>query len=179
MSDNELLNILVNKMLDEHLLYEMRTKGLYKSLRTEHGNIPDYVFNEFYKSFHSNFLSKISADTLYAKRVFDKLNKRTWTLERLRLSPKNFNKRTQDLFAEREFGAVNPYGVPRDAERMAIQKTRVFGDGNNEPIIIFRNSNGYDLSEGWHRTMNLLLLGKNSENMLTWDPVLIKAWVGS
>jgi len=169
MSDEDTLKVLVGEML-----YEMRVKGLYKSMRKKYGNIPTYVFNEFYKGLGINTLT--SQNTL---TVFRKLNERKWTLEKLMLSPTSFNKRTLKSFDDRKFGDVNAWNAPRDAERMAIQKIRVHGDGNNEPVILFRNNNGYELAEGWHRTMNLLLLGKNGDDVVTWDPVLIKAWVGS
>jgi hypothetical protein len=171
MSEHALLVSLINEMIT---LREMRVKGLYKLLKNKYENIPTYVFNEFYKGTGVEALTQ--SRTLL---TFKKLNERKWTLEKLKLKPSDFNKRTLKSFNDRQFGKINAWNTPRDAERMEIQKTKVFGDGNNEPVILFRNSNGYELSEGWHRTMNLLLLGKNGEDVSEWNPVLIKAWVGT
>jgi len=35
---------------------------------------------------------------------------------------------------------------------------------------------GFGLLEGWHRTLNLLKMGRQPDG--TWTPVLIRAWVG-
>ena len=48
----------------------------------------------------------------------------------------------------------------------------------NEPVIVERLSNGkYKLLEGWHRTMSILLLGDNGEDIKNWDKVKIRSFV--
>jgi hypothetical protein len=61
------------------------------------------------------------------------------------------------MLASREGGSSNPFQVPRDAERHAQQSQMIQQKGvNAEPIIVAKLSNGYDLIEGWHRTIQHL-----------------------
>ena len=56
---------------------------------------------------------------------------------------------------ERQGGAVNPYGIPSDAERHATQATLAAQQGGvrDEPVILKKVGNKYELIEGWHRTI--------------------------
>ena len=56
---------------------------------------------------------------------------------------------------ERQGGAVNPYGIPQDAERHATQATLAAQQGGvrDEPVILKKVGNKYELIEGWHRTI--------------------------
>jgi len=56
---------------------------------------------------------------------------------------------------ERQGGAVNPYGIPQDAERHATQATLAAQQGGvrDEPVILKKVGNQYELIEGWHRTI--------------------------
>ena len=48
-------------------------------------------------------------------------------------------------------------GVPRDAERHAAQASMIKQQGiSKEPIIVIKSANGYELVEGWHRTIQNL-----------------------
>jgi hypothetical protein len=61
------------------------------------------------------------------------------------------------MLASREGGSSNPFQVPRDAERHAQQSQIIQQKGvSAEPIIVAKLSNGYDLIEGWHRTIQHL-----------------------
>jgi hypothetical protein len=61
------------------------------------------------------------------------------------------------MLASREGGSSNPFQVPRDAERHAQQSQMIQQKGvSQEPIIVAKLSNGYDLIEGWHRTIQHL-----------------------
>ena len=46
-------------------------------------------------------------------------------------------------------------GIPRDAERHATQAalTQQQGGIRKEPVILIKSSQGYELLEGWHRTI--------------------------
>jgi hypothetical protein len=83
-----------------------------------------------------------------------------------------------DAFFDRDFGNVNSFDVSKDEERMDTQMSMRRSDGNNEPVILLRNSNGtYKLNEGWHRTMSILKMGDNGEDIKNWDKVKLRAFV--
>jgi hypothetical protein len=46
-------------------------------------------------------------------------------------------------------------GVPRDTERHATQAQLIKQQGGvrKEPVIMIKTSQGYNLLEGWHRTI--------------------------
>jgi hypothetical protein len=52
-------------------------------------------------------------------------------------------------------GNANPFEVPNDAERHSTQATLAQQQGGvrKEPVIIVKTPQGYDLVEGWHRTI--------------------------
>jgi hypothetical protein len=52
-------------------------------------------------------------------------------------------------------GKANPDQVPRDAERHATQAQLAQQQGGvrKEPVILVKRPDGYDLIEGWHRTI--------------------------
>ena len=52
-------------------------------------------------------------------------------------------------------GKANPDQVPRDAERHATQSQLAQQQGGvrKEPVILVKRHDGYDLLEGWHRTI--------------------------
>jgi hypothetical protein len=57
--------------------------------------------------------------------------------------------------ATRAGGKANPDQVPRDAERHATQSQLAQQQGGvrKEPVILVKRHDGYDLLEGWHRTI--------------------------
>ena len=80
-----------------------------------------------------------------------------WRLETLPITLDIFNPETQKRLKERAGGSKNPYGVPRDTERHAIQAAIIQTQGvRTEPIIVVRRSDGFELVEGWHRTIQHL-----------------------
>lgn len=106
-----------------------------------------------------------------------------------------FAPRTQDTIKFLRFGFADNIPVKRHQQRMGDQeelmKTR--GSDEMEPVIVIKQSDGYELLEGWHRVMNYLLSGASPEekealmqgNMSAyevdydkWRPVKIKAYVG-
>jgi hypothetical protein len=71
--------------------------------------------------------------------------------------------------------------VPGDAERTEIQRKLIgkYGEGKNEPVILLKKKNGYELMEGWHRTMSVLCIGSDgTDNYKKWDKVKLNAWIG-
>jgi hypothetical protein len=137
----------------------MRNKTLVRLVRDWVGKrVPDYVFREtIYRA-------------LCNAAHFVKYH---WSLEVLNLSLLDFNPDTQRRILERQFGDVEFAGTDRDLERMALQRevARKVKPGDNEPIIVCETMDGWELVEGWHRTMARLPRDGTSQ-------VLLRAWVG-
>jgi hypothetical protein len=66
-----------------------------------------------------------------------------------------WNPWTIDKLKQREGGKSNPMNVPKDAERHATQAALAKQQGGvrKEPVIIVKKHDGYELIEGWHRTI--------------------------
>jgi hypothetical protein len=161
----------------------LKFKGMYREFRDKYPNLPEYVAKDIYKNFvhgKSPDASKSLNTMTGADEWVKELDGLSWKKSVLKLNFKDLSLDTQRRMLERKFGDVNPYKVPNDEERMETQAKIVKGDGKNEPIVLALKPDGYDLIEGWHRTMNLLKLGANeNEDPEEWDPVLINAWVGT
>lgn len=132
-------------------------------------------------------------------QIFDAHNLKnvSWTRKPviLNVDPSDFTERTQEIFVYRDFGYRANDQIRNDATRTLTQRSRYpSADGTNEPVIVLQVGNKYELLEGWHRTMALLLAGcpedqhnalKNpSVNSWThvdfsqWREVPIRAYVG-
>ena len=161
---------------------------MYDKLRRYYSSTPEYVLKDI---FNNNLLPNSMEDIkknyygdpiLYLSRFdggyWDRFLKGPWKLEVLTVNPEDFDDNTVNAFLERDFGSVDSYLVPNDEERMKTQKRLAKSSGMNEPIIVVRNPKGkYELIEGWHRTMSILLLGDNGEDLKNWDKVKIRAFV--
>lgn len=157
-------------------------KGQYREFRNRFPNLPDYVAHDIYSNIKNMNQDMINMDQDMIDWLTE-LNFHKWKLETLELNLHDFCQDTAKRLKEREFGDVNPYQVPRDEERMLLQQAIVKGDGKNEPVILVKGTdNKYELLEGWHRTMNLLKMGKEGasdiQDPYTWNKVRVKAWVG-
>ena len=137
----------------------MRNKALVRLVREWAGKrVPDYVFKE----------------TIYrALCCAAEFAKYRWSLELLNVSLQDFNPDTQRRILERQFGDVEFAGTDRDLERMDIQRRAADASspGDNEPIIVRLMPDGWELVEGWHRTMARLPRDGTTQ-------VLLRAWAG-
>ena len=80
---------------------------------------------------------------------------------------------------DRKMGMLDLTDIPNDKERNNLHRDLATNDGKNEPVIITKTSEGYELLEGWHRTMSILSLGSDgTDNYEYWDKVKLNAWVG-
>ena len=182
---------LIRKILKEGIPIYKETnpyKNMYDKLRRYYSSTPEYVLKDI---FNNNLLPNSMEDIkknyygdpiLYLSRYdggyWDRCLKGSWKLEVLTVNPEDFDDNTVNAFLERDFGSVDSYLVPNDEERMKTQKRLAKSSGMNEPIIVVRNPKGkYELIEGWHRTMSILLLGDNGEDLKNWDKVKIRAFV--
>lgn len=109
------------------------------------------------------------------------------------VTPAAFDEDTTWRFLDRRFGFREEPQIRNDAGRTAKQKQIMQSKekGQNEPIIVVQTMRGYNLLEGWHRTMNYLVSGAPPDQIEAlqrgdseaidfnkWQPVMIQAYVG-
>jgi hypothetical protein len=117
---------------------------------------PEYVQRDFLYQQAKGIRNQTELDD-FLKRNRNDFGKVQWRLEKLPITMDIFTPKTQRMILSREGGSSNPFQVPRDAERHAQQLKIIQQKGvSEEPIIVAKLSNGYDLIEGWHRTIQHL-----------------------
>lgn len=182
---------LIRKILKESIpIYkEINPHGdIYEKLRKYYKTTPEYILKEVFQKLildDKNTLKLILKNYygdpipyLSRNNYWDSFLKGPWKLKVLTVNPEDFDDSTVNAFLERDFGNVNAYMVPDDEKRMSVQKKLAKSKGMNEPIIVIEQPNGkYELIEGWHRTMSILLLGDNGEDLKNWSKVKIRAFV--
>tara|TARA_R110000868_G_scaffold117764_2_gene312848 strand:- start:397 stop:1071 length:675 start_codon:yes stop_codon:yes gene_type:complete len=164
-------------------------KKIYEKLRKEFSSTPNYILNDFFRNVIMDNESLKSINNTYygdpiaflegSKYWRDYLNSE-WELKVIEVNPNDFDDTTLNAFFDREFGEVNTYDVPKDKERMDTQMSMRRSDGNNEPVILLQNPDGnYELVEGWHRTMSILKMGDNGEDVKNWDKVKLRSFIAT
>ena len=162
-------------------------KKMLERLKSYYKNTPEYILNDIFNTNikqHTNDIEKnyYNDPALFLARFdggyWDSLLKGPWNLEIINVNPEDFDDNTVNAFLERDFGNIDSYLVPKDEERTSTQRRLAKSTGMNEPVIVERKPNGkYELIEGWHRTMSILLLGNNGEDLKNWNKVKIRAFV--
>lgn len=142
-------------MRAHEFITELR-QGLDQYVKKQFPNWPDYVVRDLMYKNAKGFTNQAELDDWIAGIKKDYPVKQ-WRLETLDITLDIFNPATQQKIKARSGGSANPYGVPKDAERHATQKAMIQKKGvSKEPIIVFKTPQGYDLIEGWHRTIQHL-----------------------
>ena len=117
---------------------------------------PDYVLKDFLYPQAKGIRDQAELDD-FLTRNKQEFGNCKWTLVKLPITFDIFTPKTQDQLRKREGGSKNPNQVPRDAERHTQQSQMIQQKGvSSEPIIVAKLANGYDLIEGWHRTIQNL-----------------------
>ena len=117
---------------------------------------PEYVQRDFLYQQAKGIRNQAELDD-FLKRNRNDFGKVQWRLEKLPITMDIFTPKTQRMILSRAGGSSNPFQVPRDAERHSQQLKMIQQKGvSEEPIIVAKLSNGYDLIEGWHRTIQHL-----------------------
>lgn len=164
-------------------------KQFYPFFKKKYPKTPEYIIIDFISN---NILDNEDAlddifnryegdPTLIVRGWWDDFLKGPWSLKILNVNPNDFNDFTLNAFIERNFGDVDAYMVPDDEERTEYQRKIAKSDGKNEPVIMTFNEKigKYELIEGWHRVMSILLLGNNGEDLINWDKVKIRSFVNT
>ncbi len=130
--------------------------SLFAFVKQQFPTWPDYVLKDFLYQQAKGIRDQAELDD-FLKRNKQDFGNCKWTLTKLPITFDIFTPKTQRMLASREGGSSNPFQVPRDAERHAQQSQMIQQKGvSAEPIIVAKLSNGYDLIEGWHRTIQHL-----------------------
>jgi len=130
--------------------------SLFAFVKQQFPTWPDYVLKDFLYPQAKGIRNQAELDD-FLKRNKQDFGNCKWTLTELPITFGIFTPKTQRMIASREGGSSNPFQVPRDAERHAQQSQMIQQKGvSAEPIIVAKLSNGYDLIEGWHRTIQHL-----------------------
>jgi hypothetical protein len=141
-------------MRAQEILYEYRQAYL-KYVKSWFPDWPDYVVRDWLYPAGKN-LDQAEFES-WAQGVHEDYPVEAWRLERLPITTDIFTPETQKRLGARAGGSQNPMGVPRDAERHATQAAMLQKQGvSGEPIIVIKTDQGYDLVEGWHRTIQNL-----------------------
>jgi hypothetical protein len=149
---------------------------VYQVLRKAYPNTPEYILKDFLSDRDYSRISK--ENILKAVSMVPGFITRNYKLKILNVNPMDFTDETIDWMVEREFGDSIEYNIPKDKERTEFQRKIARADGRNEPIVVIKTKDGkYELIEGWHRTMSILKLGDNGEDLKNWDKVKIRAFV--
>jgi hypothetical protein len=159
----------------------------FEKLRKEYPRTPEYVLKDVIESIIVNNPEELKwvgryfggEPMLALGDWWKELLKGPWVLKIIEVNPEDFTENTISAFIDREFGDVDAYFVKQDKERTDTQRKIVKGDGKNQPIIVVydKKTDKYELIEGWHRTMSLLKLGDNGEDLKNWDKIKIRAYV--
>lgn len=130
--------------------------SLFNWIKQQFPTWPDYVLKDFLYQQAKGMRDQAEVED-FLKRNKQDFGQVQWNLEKLPITFDIFNPRTQRMLVSREGGSANPYKVPKDAERHAQQLKMIQQKGvSAEPIIVAKLNDGYDLIEGWHRTIQHL-----------------------
>jgi hypothetical protein len=132
---------------------------------------PDYVIKDMlYLKIES---PEVLADKIHHVRALaSEIKPGSWRLHQKMpitfdmLSPKT----RYQMKTKRQFGARNPFLVPRDTERSedAEAVIRAKGIENLPPVIMIKTPQGLELWEGWHRTMAAFRLHPKGFKINAW-----------
>ena len=163
--------------LPEHVandIYNQTSPGTNEKIinAINQGENPKQVFLNYYSGVSFNF-SKDPGTNLTPDQFEKILLNGQWQLRIISVNPADFTEHSRNRMIQRNFG-INP---DEDPVRIQRQQSRAKGDGTNEPVTIIQTQSGYVLWEGFHRTMSILVLGKNGDDPLKWNKVKLRAWV--
>lgn len=142
-------------------LYELRTRTL-QWFQDQYPNIPDYVVKDFiYKNYKDDPKSMDTEFGLW-------LNDLKWTKGVYTITFDFFDDETQKLLKPRMEGKRLQF-IQNDDERHNTQWELLKKRGpSTEPIIMTKLEGEYELQEGWHRTVQSLLLWPQGYKQVAW-----------
>lgn len=159
-------------MRAKEFLTEYRTK-MFQYIKSLLPKWPDYVLKDWIynlargdhkagagdkRDSTDNFLWGFNKETILAMLEENGLSPDTkWTLvPNMKFTIDMFNPWTKEKLIGRAGGKSDlGMGIPKDKERHATQAqlAKQQGGVRKEPVILIKKSDGYELLEGWHRTI--------------------------
>jgi len=148
----------------EEILFERRDR-MFQYLRSIVPGWPEYVVKDL---LYSNFAKGNAVKSSYYnfENVKDHLdfmlsytgldfNSKWQFVPNMKFTMDMWEPDTKAKIVARAGGSKNPYHIPKDAERHATQSALAKKEGGirKEPVIMVKTTKGYDLIEGWHRTI--------------------------
>lgn len=128
-------------------------KGPMRQIRQQMPGWPEYVIKDMiYKKIKNSEDLKTHQNWFLEKAQ----QIENWEFERgMMLNMSMMSPATKSMMRTREFGDKNIWNINKDEERMinAYDIVKQKGMENLPPIIMIKTPAGYDLWEGWHRTM--------------------------
>ena len=132
---------------------------------------PEYVLKDWLykntKSYDPGMDTRVGYKKLVYRFIRDFTNEYGqghWVHKVVTLGFDSFTQDTKKGIQSRHGGRVPVPGIHNDIERHRIQNNLIQKRGvSNEPIILVQKTDGYDLLEGWHRTIQSL------ENFKTYE----------
>jgi predicted transcriptional regulator len=122
---------------------------------------PEYVLKDWLVPNKGNF-SNLPADAV-KNGIMEKVqgagltpNSKWQLIPNMKFTMDMFDPKTKQLLIGRAGGSSDlGMGIPRDKERHATQATLAQQQGGvrKEPVLLIKSANGYELLEGWHRTI--------------------------
>jgi len=174
--------------INSHNIFEASDRTLYNQMRPFFEKTPEYVFRELYfvkDGFFKEEFAKMIADKEDDEEIemsFMEWIDLKWKKKIIDVNIKDFNSNTQRSMKSRGMGTNSIKEIPSDEIRNSTQREIASNTepGKNEPVILLKTSRGYDLIEGWHRTMSILSLGTDgTQNYEDWDKVKLNAWIAT
>lgn len=122
---------------------------------------PEYVLKDWLVPNKGNF-SNLPADAV-KNGIMEKVqgagltpNSKWQLIPNMKFTMDMFDPKTKQLLIGRAGGSSDlGMGIPRDKERHATQASLAQQQGGvrKEPVLLIKSANGYELLEGWHRTI--------------------------
>jgi hypothetical protein len=122
---------------------------------------PEYVLKDWLVPNKGNF-SNLPADAV-KNGIMGKVqgagltpNSKWQLVPNMKFTMDMFDPKTKQLLIGRAGGSSDlGMGIPKDKERHATQASLAQQQGgvSKEPVLLIKSANGYELLEGWHRTI--------------------------
>lgn len=127
---------------------ELRNSAL-DIIKSKFPNMPRYVLIDFVYKNYKNDMESLD-------ELVEKFKNVQWKQEAITITPDIFEPQTAERLQQRKGGASSSFKVSNDEDRHSTQKQLVAQAPSTEPIIIISTPQGYELVEGWHRTIQSL-----------------------
>jgi len=132
------------------LLFELRGSQ-FQYFQKLFPNMPAYVLRDLIFKNYRNLQNPAEV-----QEIVQMWGSYTWKPQNLTITLNVFEPKTRKKLEARMRGEDIGFQIPKDVERHEIQQKLLTAGPSQEPIIVLATPQGYDLIEGWHRTIQSL-----------------------